>query len=369
MIDVGPIGSMVLIVIVVLAIIIIWLQSQPNDPEGLKNLIESLSPIGSYFTTWFTLVPYAVFLAGPIVDMITSQYMYTKASLVGIAAVAIVAFFGSSTAAKVISNVVPSIKTLAADGTSVWNWKGIAILATWVIAGSSLLITPFTIPGINSELFQMIAPGVGSFLILTLLAGSNLLGDVTPVVRTLSGDTSSSYAGITIEDVCATPGLGCVQTVFAPTGILLNTSIMSCHLFESIDTGNKESATIIGGIMGGTYLIELVTQWAKGCTSAYKYGVFSPLLIAPAIGMGAGAAAYYTMKRFALESFTQQSDETGVFHPPPSPEKAKKTSSDSTKKIVVGASADVSEPVDENQDAFVCEAYKDGELVTSTLVE
>jgi hypothetical protein len=38
------------------------------------------------------------------------------------------------------------------------------------------------------------------------------------------------------------------------------------------------------------------------------------------------------------------------------------------KVISVGDSAGQSQPVDDN-DQFVCEAYKDGELVTSTIVE
>jgi len=362
--DTSSIGSITLACLLGLAIVTIWLQSQPKNPDFIPNLINSLRPIGSYFTTWFTLLPYVVFLAGPVIDIMSSQYMYTKASVVGFLTLVIVYIFGSDGVARTMSNVVPAIKTVAADGTSAWNWKGVGIIAAVVIVAGSLIGIPI---GVGNQLSRQIAPTIGAFILLCLLAGSNLLGDVTPVQRILSGDTSTSYAGVTIADVCATPGLGCVQTVFAPTGILLNTSIMSCHLVESLDTHNYKNAGLIAGIMGGTYLIEVATQLTKGCTSAYKYGGWS-LLIALLIGMGSGTTAYYAMKSIGQESFTQQSEESGVFHPPPAPEKAKK-SSDLSKKIVVGAATDVSEPVDENQDAFVCEAYKDGELVTSTLVE
>ena len=38
-------------------------------------------------------------------------------------------------------------------------------------------------------------------------------------------------------------------------------------------------------------------------------------------------------------------------------------------QILVGGQQNTSAPVDDDQDAFVCEAYKDGELITSTIVE
>lgn len=350
-----------LLIVGVIGIIKEKLKTSPDWFDWVSGKLDST---GSYITTWFTLLPYAIFLAGPIVDMITSQYMYTSASLVGMITVIAVAFFGSESVAGFMSNWVPSLKTVDAAGISSWNWTGIGILAIWIVAAGSLIGFPI---GFGSPKLRASIPFAGISLLLLLISGTGVLGDITPTVRTLSGDTSTSYAGVTIADVCATPGLGCVQTSFAPVGILLNTSILSCHFFESYVTGDKRSAGLAAGVGGAAFLVELVTQWAKGCTSAYKYGIGSSI-ISLLLGIASGATAYYTMKNTGLESFTQSSQDEGIFHPPPAPEKAKK-SSESSKKIVVGAATDTSEPVDESQDAFVCEAYKDGELITSTIVD
>ena len=325
------------------------------DSTGIRN----------YLTTWFSLVPYAIFLAGPIVDIVSSQLLYTKASLVGFATVLIVAFFGGEQFAKLSSSLLgflPSIR----DEMGALRWVWIVIYGLFL----GLVSVGVALPYVEGKTTIGLGTSAAAFLIVaTILAGKDFLGDVDPstVSRDIVGDTSTSYAGVTISDVCATPGLGCVQTSFAPTGILLNTSILACHFFESLDTGNTKGMTTIGSVAGLTYAIELLTLYSKGCVSAYKYGWASPALISPLLGIGAGAAAYYGMRTVNIEAFTSSDQGGGIFHSPPPP--ATKTSSEkSSTKIIVGPQPETSEPVDD-QDAFVCEAYKDGELVTSTIVD
>jgi hypothetical protein len=316
-----------------------------------------------YFVTWFSLVPYVVFLSGPIVDIVSSRFMYTKASLAGFITLLIVAFFGSEWFAGISSSLLgflPSIRD-AATGATRWGWLGAYAL---LIGGLGVSIF---MPFFEGKTTIGLGTSAATIVILsTILAGNNLLGDTAEVVRTVSGDSSTSYAGITIADVCATPGLGCIQTSFAPTGILLNTSILACHFFESMDTKNTSGMIASGGAMGLTWLVEMMTLGSKGCISAYKYGWGSPI-ISTLLGVGSGAAAYYTMRTIGQESFTSSDQDGGVFHPPPPPA-TKSASEKLSTKIVVGPQPDTSEPVDD-QDAFVCEAYKDGELITSTIVD
>lgn len=324
------------------------------DSTGLRN----------YITTWFSLVPYAVFLAGPIVDIMSSRFMYTKASLVGFAMVLVVAFVGSNGVASFMSNWVPSV-TSSATGVSEWNTTGLIIAGVGVLASAALIATPIAL---GNRLVSTITPAIGFALLFLLGAANGLLGDASETIRVVTGDSSTSYAGITIEDVCATPGLGCVQTVFAPTGILLNTTILACHFFEALDTGNTQGMAAVGAVGATTFIIELLTLISKGCISAYKYTYGAPF-ISLGLGVGAGAGAYYAMKAYAQEMFTPSDQSGGVFHPPPPVQKATKTDSEKlSTKIVVGPQPETSEPVDD-QDAFVCEAYKDGELITSTIVD
>ncbi len=330
----------------------------PGFGERLADFFSGITP---YFTTWFSLVPYAIFLAGPIADVFSSQLLYTKASLIGLAAIILTAGFGSNLFARVSNSIVGFLPPLTKpDIPGAWNPLGISILAGLVIA-AGLMIGLST--GLGNRTVSTAVPPIGGFILLILLAGYGFLGDT--VERYVTEDTSTSFAGITIEDACSTPGLGILQTSFAPVGILLESSILFAHFFEYAYTGNNRGMSITGGILAGTFTIETAVLFGKGCMSAYKSGKAAPF-ISLALGALFGLAGYNIMRSWFGEGFTTTQDE-GVFHPPPAPEK-KATSVVSDKKIFVGPQPETSEPVDD-QDAFVCEAYKDGELITSTLVE
>ena len=360
---------------VALGLTLIWAISvqiklgtlQPEQPEQPNVFTEFLKKwVVGFLKTWFGLIPYVYLLAGPIIDAINSQFMYTKASIVGVLSVLITSIFGSDKFASISKSIIgmfPPIYSPSGvpDVPNHWNW--------WMIIVYFIVTIAIFVPIIIGKL-QGWAWGsslaLGSLFILTILAGNNLLGSTTGEALPYRPGLSGWFSGIARTDICVTPGLESLQTRVMPVGILLSTSILSSHLFESIDTGNKDNAIGSGLLAGLSFSIEFAILISQGCLTDYKYGWFSPIL-SLLVGTGAGAAAYYTMKTVGQESFTSSSSDGGVFHPPPAPEK-KTTQGKSDTKIIVGPEADTSEPVND-QDAFVCEAYKDGELVTSTLVE
>lgn len=354
---------------VALGLVTIWAIANQVKINRLQPPVtpEFVTLLVNFLKTWFGLIPYVYLLAGPIIDAINSQFMYTKASIVGIITVLIVSLFGSDKFAAISKNITGMFPPIYSPSTvpgvpADWNY--------WMIGVYLILITIAFIPMIIGKL-QGWAWGsslaLGLSIILTLLAGNDWLGSATSAPTPPRPTAVGWFSGLGRNDICVTPGLESINTRVMPGGILLTTSILSSHMFESIDTGNKGNAIGSGVLALLSFAIEYSIIISHGCLSDYKYGWVSPFL-SLLVGTGAGATAYYTMKQFGQEAFTQPSQEQGVFHPPPAPETAKKTS-DSSKKIVVGPQAETSEPVDESQDAFVCEAYKDGELITSTIVD
>jgi hypothetical protein len=338
-----------------------YFSKNPDKSVATKDLFLG---IGDYVSTWFSLVPYAIFLAGPIADVFSSQLLYTKASLVGLAGIIATRLFGGNEFASFASTLLGWLPRLTkeipppdAGFFGKLNWIGVGVYVL-VLA---VIFLPMMIGQLSGWAWKT-SSALAVFTTLAMIAGNGWLGDAQE--RYVTGDTSTSFAGITIEDSCTTPGLGALQTSFAPIGILLETSILFSHFWESVDTRNTQGMSITGGILAGTFAIEWAVLAAKGCLPAYKSGKLAPI-VSLLLGALFGATGYYTMKE-TTEGFTTTQDE-GVFHPPPAPEK-KATSGVSDKKIFVGPQPETSEPVDD-QDAFVCEAYKDGELVTSTLVE
>lgn len=341
----------------------------PGIPVALTRFFQSF---GQFLQTWFGLTPYVFFLAGFIIDAINSQFMYSKASLVGAITVLITSLFGSDKFAKIAGDIVgfmPAIYTPFTGpppvGSSWWDQVSWVGLLSW-LAITAVVFVPMMVGKLSGWAWGSSLAIAGVF-ILTMLAGNGLLGDVTP----FNGNpfpARSTSAGITNNNICVTPGLETLQTRFAPAGIILTTSILSAHMFEGIDTRNNGTVIAAASATVISFCIELATMITKGCLSDYTYGSVSPF-ISLGIGYAAGAVAYYTMKEVGQEPFTSSGTDGGIFHPQQTPTKAKKTDGEKlSTKIVVGPPEDTSEPVDD-QDAFVCEAYKDGELVTSTLVE
>lgn len=316
-------------------------------------------PVGAYISTWFSLFPYVFVLAGPIIDVITNQYMYTKASLVGILTVALVGLvFGSNWYASISKTLVgwlPNVTNV--DGST--NWFGVAVWAMVFIFGFGAPAISF-IRGTTTG--SLVTGIVGGVVLTILLAGQGWLGGEYP--RT--GYPSTSFGGVTISDVCTTPGLGCVQTSFAPVGILLSSSILSAHLFESIDTGNSGQRTALGATLATSFVIEFLTLYSKGCRTEYKYGLLSPF-ISLALGIGSGAAAYYSMKR--LGQGTESFGEGGIFHPPVTPtsktQTGKKDSSVPTSGEAEQCSSGVMDEYEDGDIALVGELFKDGVPITS----
>lgn len=339
----------------------------PAVPNVLTRFFQSL---GQFLQTWVGLTPYMFFLAGPIIDAINSKFMYSKASLVGIITVIIISLFGSDTFARKAGDIIGFIPRIytpftgqAPAGASWWNQISWAGVLSWLVITAAVFI-PMMVGKLSGWAWGSSIAIAGVF-ILTMLAGNGLLGDTVPFNGNPFPATATS-AGITNNNLCVTPGLEILQTRFAPAGIILTTSILSAHMFEGIDTKNNSAAIVAASTTAIAFCIEFATMISKGCLNDYKYGAVSPF-ISLGIGYAAGAIAYYTMKQVGQESFTSSSSDGGVFHPPPSAP-AKTSQSKSDTKIVVGPPADTSEPVDD-QDAFVCEAYKDGELITSTIVD
>ena len=97
----------------------------------------------------------------------------------------------------------------------------------------------------------------------------------------------------------------------------------------------------------------------------YRYGRASVLIALVASVLGA-VVSYYSLKSLTSEGFTsdQTTQKQGIFSNPP-PDAPPKP--DGSVKIKVGSASEKNLPVND-EDQFVCEAYKDGELITSTIV-
>lgn len=402
----------------------------PSEQEALVDWLGKLIGWESPLATLSSLMTYFIFLAGPITDVVSQQYRYSIASIVSLFGVIITKIFNSSQFTELseyfISPVVPAFWGLTQSSWPIWSVLFRFLTFPMALLIVALIATPTALAATGYSKYANISASILSVLTgLITLSGFELIGkpltaeqkeaiktakearasqraseksifeetrkrvkaerSATATTPTNSGLTSPAAGGSYIkidpssrEGLCDIPGTGSFfSNTLAPPSIIITQTIIWCHLIEQwdIQTGNAGNFGI-GTSQGnngsvGLIITSLLTfglQWltlngANCLEGKYIYGNWSPL-ISLILSIVFAGTAYGTLKATS-ESFTDKKDvlqEHMVFSnsPPPTIEK-------DPSKIKVGEPILQNLPVNDN-DEFVCEAYKDGELISSSLV-
>jgi hypothetical protein len=169
---------------------------------------------------------------------------------------------------------------------------------------------------------------------------------------------------------CDVPGFEWLNSEIAPQSIVMSMTILWFILIQAWDNG--ESSQTIG--LGVTTAIVFFLQVAVLRKSDCKFGMWS-FIIALIMGIAFAGVSYGVQKLLPQSANNPQSPSgptSANFIRCPNGQvynRIKKKCMPTDEKVIsVGDPAGQSQPVDDN-DQFVCEAYKDGELVTSTIVE
>jgi hypothetical protein len=172
-------------------------------------------------------------------------------------------------------------------------------------------------------------------------------------VKQAGGSTSS-------VNTCSLPGFAWLENDIAPQGIVMSMTILSYLLYELWDHGLFEQSIGLSVTTGVVFVLQSINLIGSGCLQNYRYKNWS-ILIALAIAVASGTSSYAIQKRIwggVVMPSTNSKQTVGT------------TSAKSAFETIinVGEKTSQSEPVND-QDQFVCEAYKDGELITSTIVD
>ena len=180
-------------------------------------------------------------------------------------------------------------------------------------------------------------------------------------------------------NMCSLPGFEWLENTVAPQGIVMSMTVLWYLLIELWDTGRTSQSIALGVVTGVVFLLQGAVLYKNNCLAPYKYGIYSiPISLVMAITFA--SSSYFIQKSFLGGS------SGGAPVPPTSTPTGPKCpdgtvmNSDGTMCLPVlggktsqvgvgaGAPSEKSAPVNDD-DQFVCEAYKDGELVTSTVVD
>lgn len=344
------------------------------------------------------LIPLGLFSSGFFIDFINQSYEYSTGSIVGFFGVLATALFGSSTFAdfsKKFVGLLPPVK--GSDGSISYLGVAVLVLILGVLAGGSG--AAFGAGG--TQWGEGITIGVVTPIVLILLAGYGLMGSFSqapgPVQGPLTADATVEQlfrggAGFRIDPYpsgyCDVPGFTWAANKMAPASIVLTQTILWFHMIQDWATGNTAHTPM----MGTGSLLMFALQWfalaKNGCLAQYRAGVYSPIL-SLIISIAVAGASYGVLKNMPVSASGGGGGPSKVKPIPATPGSDKFVcpsgyklgpsgdcekmlgpgGSQFVEQILVGGQQKTSAPVDDDQDAFVCEAYKDGELVTSTIVE
>ena len=187
---------------------------------------------------------------------------------------------------------------------------------------------------------------------------------------------------------CSLPGFEWLENTIAPQGIVMSMTILWYLLIELWDNGSSGQSAALGVTTAITFILQWLVMARYGCLTSYRYTVYSPL-IALVMAITFAGTSYGIQKAIRGGSSSSSGGTTGTIRPvfsggvngtfvcPPgtglSPDGSQCLplpgfGGSGEEKVPVGGKSDQSAPVND-QDQFVCEAYKDGELVTSTIVD
>lgn len=156
------------------------------------------------------------------------------------------------------------------------------------------------------------------------------------------------------SEFCSFPGLEKFDNKWAPQNILVTTAVMFYYMIGEWESGNANRTVVPGAALAVTVLGQIGVMYSSGCLDP----IWSPV-VAVVGGAVFGIAGYHITKAISGSSTpfiaNQTTKTTGGFSGVEAP-------TDATKP------ADGSKCAQANDDdQFVCDLYKNGELITSTV--
>lgn len=371
-----------------------------------EGAFTSGAPVDLSFLSLLVLYfPNTLFAYGFIADLMNGRYHYSVASISAlggmftnkvfggyvVGAIMYVLSFIGAQFAKLSTGAQAVVATAAAVGTAAAAVPAAVAAATGIELGAvpaavAVAANPFAAAAVPAAVAVAATPVVA--------AAANPFADVpneeAPVARELDADgiplTNPFRGGAT--DLCSLPGFEWLENKIAPQGIVMSMTVLWYLMIELWDTGAGPQSIALGVTSAITFGLQWAVLQNSNCLTSYTYGSYSAI-IALIMGIIFAGTSYGIQKQIAKYRGASSvppvpSGTPGTFVCPsgtvasPSgdacvnklgPGGTTPTGfGSSTETITVGGKNEKTQAVDDN-DQFVCEAYKDGELVTSTIVE
>lgn len=348
------------------------------------------APSDSNFLSLLVLYfPNTLFAYGFIADLMNGRYHYSVASLTALGGM----ITNKVLAGYVVDGIMYVLSFLGAQfaklplvtqavvGLGVGT-AAVAAAPTGVPAGlaAAYAAAPAAVPAAAAAATPGLVAAPAAVTAAALAARQVDADGLEQNIRSLGTGGRKQRGGAT--DLCSLPGFEWLENKTAPQGIVMSMTVFWYLMIELWDTGAGAQSAALSVTMAITFLLQWLVLTRSNCLTSYKYGSYSAL-IALVMGITFAGTSYGIQKHMGNSRVPPvPSGNPGTFVCPPGTSPSldgqsceptlgpggKQQSVSDTQSISVGGSNEKSQAVND-QDQFVCEAYKDGELVTSTVVE
>lgn len=364
-----------------------------------EGAFTSGAPVDISFLSLLVLYfPNTLFAYGFIADLMNGKYHYSVASISALGGMFANKFVGEYVVDAIMfvlsflgaqfAKLSTAAQTLVATATA----AAVATVAgpAAVAAAPALEMTAMATPAAVAAAAPAIAPAAAAAAVGT--AAASALPTPPPIEpfpegTVLPGPPPPMEGGAT--DLCSLPGFEWLENKIAPQGIVMSMTVLWYLMIELWDTGAGPQSMALGITSAITFGLQWVVLHNSNCLTNYKYGTYSAI-IALVMGITFAGTSYGIQKQIEKYRGTTpvppvpSPGTPGTFVCPsgtiinpsgdacipllgPGGTPPGGVGSRQTETINVGGSNEKTQAVDDN-DQFVCEAYKDGELVTSTIV-
>lgn len=361
----------------------------------------------SFLSLLVLYFPNTLFAYGFIADIMNGKYHYSVASISAlggmftnkifggyvVGAIMYVLSFIGAQFSKLSTGAQAVVATAAAVGTAAVAGPAAAAAATGVELGA----VPAVAATVAANPFATAVPAAAAVAATPVVAAAaNPFADV-PNEEAPEADADADGVPSTnpfrggATDLCSLPGFEWLENKVAPQGIVMSMTVLWYLMIELWDTGAGSQSIALGVTSAITFGLQWAVLHNSNCLTSYTYGTYSAI-IALVMGITFAGTSYGIQKQIAKYRGNSSvppvpSRTPGTFVCPPgtvaSPsgdscvnklgpggtQPSSGLGSSAQESIInVGGLNEKTQAVDDN-DQFVCEAYKDGELVTSTIVE
>ena len=377
-------SGIVLTVLIVLIGLVFGGRASGTDQTFLEGILEFVSKLVLY-------MPNVLFGYGFMADIFNNTgYHYSIASTTALLGMVINKMLGGTvvggiaTGASFIGEQVKKAPVAAAAAVAaVTAVAAPAVMAAGPAATGIEMTAMAAAPVAAASAAPVIAPAAASAA--TVAAASNLpTDDESGSIFDLTALPPDQRGGAI---TCSLPGFEWLENTTAPQGIIMSMTVLWYLMIELWDTGSSGQTVALGVTTAITFIIQWLVLARNGCLNSYRFAEYSPLIALVMAITFAGSS--YGIQKIIKKNMSSggipvapvPSGTPGTFVCPPGTVLAANgeqcvtplgpggTQQTPTQSIInVGEKSNQSQPVDDN-DQFVCEAYKDGELVTSTIVD